>query len=99
MPTLRAAEIDAATLRAHLARYAGLDHLRVRRRGAALIVESGPATDAIRHLRFRRDTIHLWRLDIANHRGAWESAGERGVLTALVDRVVTAYPWTLAKIE
>jgi hypothetical protein len=97
-PKLRADETDAEELRRQIARHAGLAHLRVRRHGDALIVESGPAGEPVRHLRLRRETAQRWRLDIANHRDQWESAGESGPLPKLVDLVVTAYPWTLEKI-
>lgn len=76
-----------------------LSHLRVRRYGALLILESGPAEDPISHARFRRDTVHLWRLEMATHKGRWEKTPFRDELISLVDLVVTTFPWTLAAIE
>jgi hypothetical protein len=54
-----------------------LTHLRARKHGAAVIVESGPPDDAVKHLRLTRDAVHLWLLDIADDRGRWERTGER----------------------
>jgi len=66
--------------------------------GVALIVESGPTADPIRHFRLRRDTVHLWRLDMATHTGRWEPTPFRGQLAELVDMVIESFPWTLAPI-
>ncbi len=60
----------------------GVKHLRTRKHGGAVIVESGSATDPIEHFRMRRDTVHLWRLDMAT----------------LVTLVLETVPWTLAPI-
>jgi len=74
----------------------GLDHLRARKYGSAVIVESGPAGDAIKHFRVRRDTVHLWLLDFADHRGKWERTPFRAQLEELLETVVETLPWTVA---
>ena len=48
-----------------------------------MIVESGPAADPVKHIRLRRDTVHLWCLDVADHAEIDAAlsdpvAGERG---------------------
>lgn len=73
-------------------------HLRARTYGASIIVESGPHDDALRHLRLRRDTVHLWRLDIAGRGGRWESTPLRGNIESLLDAVTEDFPWVLADI-
>ena len=45
-----------------------------------MIVESGPKKGAHKHIRVRRDTVHLWLVDIANHRGQWEKTPLRGTV-------------------
>ncbi len=76
----------------------GHDHLRTRKRGAAVIVESGPKDDPVKHIRVRRDTVHLWCVDIANHRGKWEKTPLRGLLDDVVHLVAESFPWVLAEL-
>src|SRR5687767_12651011 len=38
----------------------GATHVRARKHGATVIVESGPDNDPLKHFRLRRDTVHLW---------------------------------------
>ena len=75
-----------------------LTHLRARKHGAAVIVESGPPDDPVKHLRLTRDAVHLWLLDIADHRGRWEQTGQRASLEDLVTLVVDNFPWTVQRI-
>ncbi len=74
----------------------GFLHLRARKYGSAVIVESGPPTDPIKHIRLRRDTVHLWCLDFAKHTGRWESAPFRATTDELLEIVATQFPWTIA---
>ena len=77
----------------------GLAHLRGRKYGNSVIVESGPKDDAIKHLRLRRDTVHLWLLDVADHRGRWERTPFRGPLEDALALVVDSFPWVLVPRE
>ncbi len=76
----------------------GAKHLRTRKHGAAVIVESGPTADPTKHFRLRRDTVHLWRLDMATHTGRWEATPFRAQLQELVTMVLESFPWTLTPI-
>ena len=73
----------------------GFKHVRARKRGSDVIVESGPKTDAIKHIRVRRDTVHLWLVHIADHRGQWQTTPFRGLLDDVVELVIEAFPWVL----
>lgn len=73
-----------------------LGHLRVRARGAVLTVESGPADDPVPHVRFRRDTVHYWLIEMPLRNGRWDRTQYRGVLDELVDFVAANFPWQLA---
>jgi hypothetical protein len=64
-----------------------------------VIIASGPETDPIAHARLRRDTVHLWTLEIATHTGKWEKTGFRGLFQDLLKLMMTDFPWTLAPIE
>jgi hypothetical protein len=64
-----AAPEHAAAVRSYLEAH-GLPHLRARKYGQLVIIESGPEADPIAHAtRLRRDTVHLWTLEIATHTG------------------------------
>ena len=78
---------------------AGATHLRAHKRGAAVIVESGPVGDPAKHFRVRRDTVHLWCLDMAHHSGRWERTPFRDNLDTLVLMVLEQFPWTLTPIH
>jgi hypothetical protein len=75
----------------------GLRHLRVRRRGGVLTIESGPKDDdAVHHARLRRVTKHLWTLEVATHMGEWQATGLRSPLPELVRNLEQQFPWVLA---
>lgn len=76
----------------------GFEHLRAYKRGAAVTVLSGPADDPVKHFRVRRDTVHLWCLDMADHRGRWERTPYRESLDVLLQRVVDSFPWVLSPV-
>ena len=98
MPKLAAAPEDADAVRRELAAQ-GFEHLRARKYGQLVILESGPAEDPIPHARLRRDTVHLWTLELATHTGRWEKTGFRDLRNKLVDLLVTTLPWVLAPRE
>jgi hypothetical protein len=98
LPKHIADELQAASL-ADLVRRKGLTHLRVRRHGVLLIVESGPNDDPIPHLRFRRLGAHIWRVEMPTHSDGWEVTPLRGPIEKLLDYVVAELPWTLTAFE
>ncbi len=98
MPTRRA-ELDDAERVAELLHAEGAAHVRTRTYGAAVIVESGPKRDPVRHARLHRDTVHLWCLDIADHRGRWERTLLRAPLDDIVGSLASEFPWVLTTID
>jgi hypothetical protein len=76
-----------------------LAHLRVRRRGDLVVVESGSRRNPIAHARFRRVTVHLWRLEMATHTGQWQPTPFRDQLERLVEKLINDFSWTLAPLE
>jgi hypothetical protein len=74
-------------------------HLRARRYGATVIVESGPHDDAFKHLRLTRDGVHVWGLHFADRNGRWEPTPFRGQLEELVTLVADTFPWTLQDVH
>jgi hypothetical protein len=99
VPKLRADEDDAEDLADLLARREGLDHLRVRHRADLLTLESGDKRDPVRHVRFRRSSVHLCTLEAATHTGRWERTGFRDTLPHLLDVLVTTLAWTIAPVD
>ena len=99
MTKQRAESFHVLEVEEFLHRFPELCHLRVRRRDDCLTLESGLAQDPVRHARFRRDTAHLWRLEVARHTGRWDKTPFRDQLAALLDLLITLFPWTLAPIE
>lgn len=77
----------------------GHAHLRVRKYGAQLILESGREDAPIKHARFRRVTVQYWTLEMATHTGKWESTGLRGLLDDLRKMLVDDFGWVLTPIE
>lgn len=83
-------------LHEHFRKHEGLGHLRARRRGRVVTVESGPAKDAVAHVRFRRDTVHLWLLEMPVHSGRWDRTPYRDTLEHLMALLHEQFAWTLA---
>jgi hypothetical protein len=98
MPKPQADLHDAEAVHAYLADR-DLCHLRTRKYGALVIIESGPPEDPIPHARLRRDTVHLWTLEIATHTGRWEKTGFRAPRNELLELLTTTLPWTIAPVE
>lgn len=96
MPRYQAEASDAHTVEVFFAKYPGLSHLWVRRRGDLLTLESGPRNDPHRHARLRRVTVHLWRLEMPAVPGRWNSTPFRDQLGVLLEMLVQKFPWTLA---
>lgn len=91
-------EDDSEDLLALLHEHRELRHLRARRRGGVLTIESGSKLDPVLHIRLRRATKHLWTLEIATHMGRWQPTGERGAMPDLVRLLVQKFPWVLAPV-
>ena len=98
MPAKPKAEPYHASRVQEILHAAGATHLRTRKHGAAVIVESGPKDDPVKHFRVRRKAVHLWCLDMANHRGQWERTPFREQIEDLVLMVLEQFPWTLTPI-
>jgi hypothetical protein len=99
VPTPPHADDTAAEdLRDLLHEHPELRHLRVRRRGPLLTVESGAKTDPAHHVRLRRATVDLWTLEIATHMGRWQPTGERGAMCDLVELLRGRFPWVLMPV-
>jgi hypothetical protein len=93
-----AEQMDLDDVMDFFARRRNLAHLRARKRGAFITLESGPFDDPVRHARLRRLSVNYWTLECATHTGRWEPTGERDTLDALLERLTTTYPWVLEPI-
>jgi len=97
MRNYKADEWDADGAAAFLHEH-GHSTLRVKKRGALLTIESGPEDAPIKHARLRRDTVHLWLLEIADHRGRFEPTGFRDSRDKLLETLINDFPWVLTQI-
>lgn len=98
MPKLAAEELDLDRAREFFARQPDLAHIRVRKRGDLLVIESGPDDDAVNHARLRRTTTQYWTLEMATHTGRWERTPFRATRDELLEMLVTQFGWTLTDI-
>ena len=74
----------------------GLEHLRVRRRGARLtIVSPSSGGTADKHARLTALPRQEWALEFADHRGNWTPTPFVGELRDLVATMVEQFPWVL----
>lgn len=92
------AKTTAPHLRQRLGTYGHLGHVRVRARGAVLTLESGPEDDPVPHARFRRDTVHLWLLEMPMRGNRWDPTGMRDTIDDLLEALVTMFPWMLEPV-
>lgn len=76
-----------------------LRHLRARKRGRVVTIESGPSEDPVPHVRFRRDTVHLWLLEMPSRNGRWEKTPYRAQLEELMELVEQQFSWTLVPAD
>lgn len=96
MSSFLAQTSDVLAAEAFLASCQDLSHLRVRRRGDLLTLESGPAEGPRCHARLRHVTVHLWRLEMPTFSNRWELTPFRDQLKVLLQMLVDQFPWTLA---
>ena len=95
MPSIPAEDYHAEELADALAER-GFTHLRVRRRGALLTIESGDKRDAFAHARLRRDGVHLWILEMPTHSATWERTPFRQHIDRQLELLCTELSWALA---
>jgi hypothetical protein len=90
---------DLSSLKSKLRSDEALRHLRVVKRGLVCTLVSGPEDDPWKHVRLRRDTVHLWRLEMAVRGGRkWERTPFRDTLDELLLLLTTQFPWTIAPV-
>src|SRR5690606_5920481 len=98
MPKLTAEKFDVDGTVNFFARLGGYEHLRVRKHGDLLVIESGPEADPIPHARLRRVTKQWWTLEMPTHAGRWHKTGLRGVRLEVLQALVDDFGWTLSPI-
>lgn len=98
MPKLPVDDSHFSELSHHL-KQAGLDHLRVTKRGDLLTIVSGVPGDEVKHARLRRVTVQYFELEIADHRGRFEPTMVRGIIPEVVAVLLGDFGWTLTPID
>jgi hypothetical protein len=98
MAKFPADEFDVEVADAFLRRHRKLAHVRVRKRGDLIILESGPKNDPVPHARVRRVTSQWWTLEMPSHMGRWDPTPIRAPLDKVLQTLVQEFPWTLTPI-
>ncbi len=89
--------IDVHIVKQLLARHEELKHVRVRKYGDLLILESGPSDNPWPHARLRRETVQYWRLEMPSH-GRWERTPFRGTDEQVINILIHDFGWMLAPV-
>ena len=98
MPKLSADELHAETVERLLRANRALAHVRLRKRGDAITLESGPKDDPVAHARLRRVTAQWSTLEMPTHARRWERTPLRAPLSQVVTTLISEYPWTLTQL-
>jgi hypothetical protein len=85
---------DLATVRAFFKAH-GHTHLRCRARAGAIIVESGPAADALAHIRLKKLAATAWSVDEFHHTGRWVPLPIKAALADALVAVDADFAWVL----
>jgi len=100
MPKFPADEIHVWAVQDFIDDHRGLRHLRPRKRGDTIILESGPKDDAIPHARVRRVTSQWWALELPDRHRRWGSIPfVRAPLREVLDLLRQQFPWILKPRE
>jgi hypothetical protein len=96
--TLDAMILDSAAtqLQRKLAAYNGLEHLRVRRRGKALVIYSDTLDGTGNHAKLTALGGQQWGLSLPRPTGRWERTPFVGTLDELVATLTQMLGWHLA---
>jgi hypothetical protein len=99
MPKLYVTEADVSAVERWLRKHEELNHIRVRKRGDTLILESGPERHSVPHARLRRREMGIWALEMP-YRDRWEiTPFQDYTKEALLDLLLDAFGWTLMPLE
>lgn len=90
---------DLEDLEQLVRRHDELAHIRLRKRGDTVTLESGPKADPVRHARLRRVTVRDWELEMPTHMGRWQPTFIRAHKEQLLETLVADFGWTLAPID
>jgi hypothetical protein len=95
MPKLSVTEADVSAVEHWLRQHEDLNHIRVRKRGDMLILESGPVHDSVPHARLRRRELGIWVLEMP-YRSRWEPTPfHNRAKEAVLDLLLENFGWTL----
>ena len=77
----------------------GAAHLRARKEGTSIVLQSGPPHDLINHVKFKRQNSSLWNLCVATHTGEWENTPYEATCENLMYIVVQNFEWLLTDTQ
>ena len=96
MPKIHADDIHFFSVESLLEARPHLAHLRPRKYGDTIVLESGTKRSPVPHARFRRVTKQWWNIEICIQPGHWDVLPDfRGQLGQALELLDTSFPWVL----
>jgi hypothetical protein len=83
-------------VRAYFDDYVGLEHVRIQKSDDMLVLESGPESDVITHIRLRRIGEERWQIEMPTKTGGWDCLPLCSQLNEALDIVIAEFPSLLA---
>jgi hypothetical protein len=71
----------------------GLGHLRVKKHGDSLLVQSGEPDDPYNHFKLTALPRQQWRVSMGTRGKVWEPTPFQGTLKEVVALVIDTFPW------
>lgn len=100
MAKFPADEVHVWSVQDFIDAHKSLTHLRPRKRGDTIVLESGPKGDAMSHARVRRVTSQWWVLELPDSNGRWDIVpGVRAPLRDVLGTLHTELSWILTPRE
>jgi|ETNmetMinimDraft_26_1059896.scaffolds.fasta_scaffold233432_2 hypothetical protein len=75
------------------------NHMKVKREGSDIILQSGALKSPIYHVRFRRHSASVWGMDIAKHTGGWAETPYFGSCEDMMYILAQSFEWVLTKVD
>lgn len=88
-------DVDVKSLELWIRDHDGLAHVRARKVGETITLESGPARGAMKHARLRRVSAQLWTIEMPV-RGKWYATGVRARKGVILEQLLKTASWMLS---
>lgn len=90
---------ELGTLASSLLRERDIAPIRISSSPDCVTIESGPASDPLRHARLQRLGVKQWRLEMPLRNTRWESTPILGPFDDVLRTLLDEFGWALAQTE